>query len=64
MASGRLSTPRVGPTHSGRIRISLSCSVCGKRNYRSTKSPRDGEALSLKKFCNQCGQHTAHIEGK
>ena len=48
-----------------RIRIALSCSVCGNRNYKSTKSPIEGKkTLSLKKYCSHCSQHTVHIEGK
>ncbi|MGC4090019.1 MAG: 50S ribosomal protein L33 [Polyangiaceae bacterium] len=46
------------------MRIALACSVCGARNYKTTKSLREGEALSLKKFCTHCSQHTVHIEGK
>jgi large subunit ribosomal protein L33 len=48
----------------GRLRIALACSVCGTRNYRSTKQPSVTKGLSLKKFCSQCSQHTVHIEGK
>lgn len=51
-------------SQAGRIRIALACSVCGARNYKSTKSQREGEPLSLKKFCSHCNQHTVHIEGK
>jgi|GEM_PF-555648 len=47
-----------------RIRIALACTLCGSRNYRSTRAPREGETLSLKKFCSHCGQHTVHTEGK
>ena len=47
-----------------RIRIALCCSVCGNRNYKSTKSPIEGKTLSLKKYCNHCSQHTVHTEGK
>jgi len=48
----------------GRIRIVLACSVCGARNYKSTKTLRESNTLSLKKFCSHCNQHTVHIEGK
>jgi large subunit ribosomal protein L33 len=48
----------------GRLRIALACSVCGNRNYRSSKQPSETRSLSLKKFCSQCNQHTVHIEGK
>ncbi|MFZ5895258.1 MAG: 50S ribosomal protein L33 [Myxococcota bacterium] len=62
MAARRASSDsQVAP---GRIRIALACSVCGARNYKSTKSLREGSPLSLKKFCSHCNQHTVHIEGK
>jgi len=47
-----------------RIRIALACSVCGNRNYQTTKNPNDSAVMSLKKFCNHCNQHTIHSEGK
>jgi large subunit ribosomal protein L33 len=49
----------------GRIRVVLSCTVCGNRNYRTKKTPRDGgPVLKLKKFCSSCKHHTVHIEGR
>jgi large subunit ribosomal protein L33 len=48
----------------GRTRIAFACSVCGNRNYRSTKTLREGPTLKLKKYCSHCSQHTMHIEGK
>ncbi len=48
-----------------RIPIALSCSVCGARNYKTTKARKDGtKPLQLKKFCSTCNAHTVHIEGK
>ncbi|HEY3235312.1 MAG TPA: 50S ribosomal protein L33 [Polyangiaceae bacterium] len=44
-----------------RIRIALTCSQCGSRNYKTTKA-RSHEALNLKKYCKSCQQHTLHIE--
>jgi len=53
------------PTHGGRIRVVLSCTVCGNRNYPTKKIPRDGgTVLKLKKFCSTCKHHTVHIEGR
>ncbi len=48
----------------GRLRIVLACSICGNRNYKTTKSSREGGTLNLKKFCSHCNQHTMHVEGK
>jgi len=50
--------------HARRIPVALCCSVCTTRNYKTTKSPAEGAALSLKKFCNVCNLHTVHLEGK
>jgi large subunit ribosomal protein L33 len=47
----------------GRIRVVLACSQCGARNYKTTRARTgEGNALSLKKFCKVCNQHTVHIE--
>jgi large subunit ribosomal protein L33 len=51
-----------------RVRITLVCSVCDARNYRTTKAAtaegRSPEALLLKKHCPTCGKHTPHRESK
>jgi large subunit ribosomal protein L33 len=48
-----------------RIPIALCCSVCGARNYKTTKARKNGaKPLQLKKFCNTCNAHTVHNEGK
>ena len=64
---------------SGRVRITLVCSVCDARNYRTTSAARtnkvgankSGEVgtpgkgpLELKKHCPTCGKHTLHRESK
>jgi large subunit ribosomal protein L33 len=49
----------------GRIEVALSCTVCGARNYRTTRARRDGgRPLMLTKFCKTCNLHTAHIEAR
>ena len=45
-----------------RVPISLACSECKARNYKTTKSP--GQLVELKKFCKQCKKHTLHRETK
>ena len=42
--------------------ISLACTECKSRNYKSTKTP--GKVLELRKFCKQCKKHTLHRETK
>jgi len=49
----------------GRLAVTLNCSVCAARNYKTTKVRTQGQnPLELKKFCKTCGQHTLHQEGK
>ena len=46
-------------------RAVLACTVCGSRNYRTTRVVKNGAtALRLKKFCRTCKQHTIHQETK
>jgi large subunit ribosomal protein L33 len=45
-----------------RTTISLACSECKARNYKTTKSL--GQQIELKKYCKQCKQHTLHRESK
>ena len=47
-----------------RVAVSLSCSVCGERNYKTTRSGQGGKPLELKKFCKKCNAHTLHRESK
>jgi len=49
----------------GRVRVTLACSVCGSRNYRTSRAAKaDARELVLKKFCATCKQHTVHQETK
>lgn len=44
-------------------RITLECSVCKQRNYRTTKNKSNTQdRLELKKYCKFCQEHTDHIE--
>ena len=47
----------------GRIPITLVCSVCGARNYKTSKVPA-APPVVLKKHCKACGQHTEHRESR
>jgi large subunit ribosomal protein L33 len=50
---------------SNRVQVSLVCSVCGARNYRTTRTRTAGsKVLELKKFCPTCKVHTLHKESK
>ena len=43
-----------------REHVTLECSTCKQRNYRTSLETREGKKLSLKKFCRPCGKHTVH----
>ena len=48
-----------------RVTVTLACSECKARNYKTTKSPaQSGKALEIKKYCKQCKLHTLHRETK
>ena len=56
------STRAGGRKSNARVEVSLCCTECKARNYRTTKK-RD-QKLELKKFCKTCGKHTLHRETK
>jgi len=45
-----------------RVPVSLACSECKTRNYKTTKQL--DQTVELKKFCKQCKKHTLHRETK
>ncbi len=47
-----------------RILITLACSDCAARNYKTTKKPGHKGQIELKKFCPTCKKHTVHKETK
>ena len=48
-----------------RVRVSLECSVCKSRNYRTDKNIVTNEnRLELNKFCKRCNKTTLHKETK
>jgi len=57
-------------TRGSRVAISLACSDCKARNYKTTKTSLrgsgavEGKLIELKKFCKQCRKHTLHRETK
>ena len=42
--------------------MSLECTVCGNRNYRTSREMRQGKKLQLKKYCKYDRKHTVHVE--
>lgn len=50
---------------SERVQITLVCSVCQGRNYRTTRTRAVGsKVIELKKHCPKCNAHTLHKESK
>jgi len=42
--------------------LTLECSECGSRDYRTQRETKTGKKLALKKFCKVCRGHTMHKE--
>ena len=48
-----------------RVRVTLACQDCKRRNYTTMKNKRnDPERIEMKKYCKWCEKHTAHKETK
>ena len=45
-----------------RERITMECTECGMRHYRSQREMRRGNRLELKKYCKKDRKHTVHRE--
>ena len=43
-----------------REHVTLQCTVCKFRHYRTETETRGGGRLELKKHCPKCRKHTAH----
>ena len=45
--------------------IKMTCAVCSRANYHTTKNKRTmTEKFVIKKFCPACRKHEEHKEGK
>lgn len=42
--------------------LTLECTECRGRNYRTPRRMKDSPKLALKKYCKVCRRHTAHKE--
>ena len=48
-----------------RVKITLECGSCKRRNYTSTKNKRTTpDKVELRKYCRFCRSHTEHKETK
>jgi len=49
----------------GRVPVTLACSECKGRNYKTTRSPAEGaKPIEIRKHCKHCKRHTLHRETK
>jgi len=44
--------------------VAMECSVCGNRNYRTSKNLRSTTKLEISKFCSTYRKHVDHKEKK
>ena len=47
-----------------RVTITMVCTSCEARNYKTSRKVDQRMQLELKKFCPTCKQHTVHKETK
>ena len=48
-----------------RANIHVTCTVCKRRNYNTTKNKKNNpDRLEMKKYCRFCKKHTVHRETK
>ena len=46
-----------------RVKVTLACEECKRRNYQTNKSKRNNpDRLQLRKYCRWCRRHTVHRE--
>lgn len=46
-----------------RDQITLECTKCKNRNYRTTKNKASvPDRIEMKKYCKTCNEHTLHKE--
>ena len=48
-----------------RVKITLACTECKQRNYKTMKDKKNTpDRLEMKKYCPFCKKHTVHTETK
>ncbi len=48
-----------------RLKVTLNCSECKRKNYTTIKNKKNTvDKLELKKYCSYDKKHTVHKEGK
>ena len=55
----------IGGAETMRVKITLACTECKRRNYVSKKNKKnDPDRIEMKKHCRFCNKHTLHKETK
>ncbi|AUG58510.1 50S ribosomal protein L33 [Acetivibrio saccincola] len=53
----------VGGVEDMRVKITLACGECKRRNYNTMKNRKnDPDRLEMRKYCKFCRKHTSHKE--
>ncbi len=61
--TGRRDEERSVAKNEKRIKVTLECEVCKRRNYITTKNKQnDRERIEMRKYCRFDKQHTLHKE--
>lgn len=48
-----------------RVKVTLACGECKRRNYDTTKNKKHNpDRIEMKKHCRFCNKHTLHKETK
>jgi len=47
-----------------RENVTLECTKCGNKNYRTSREIKKTPKLDLKKYCKYCRSHEKHKEKK
>ena len=51
------------PKSEKRVKVTLACEECKRRNYQTNKSKRNNpDRISMSKYCKWCRRHTSHKE--
>ena len=61
--TGRQDEERSVAKNEKRVKVTLACEVCKRRNYITTKNKQnDRERIEMNKYCRFDKQHTLHKE--
>jgi large subunit ribosomal protein L33 len=62
-AGGQDERKQAVPKNDKRVKVTLACEMCKRRNYITIKNRQnDRERIEMKKYCRWDRQHTLHRE--